>query len=172
VAEAPPVVLGDVREGLEQVDGRHDQVVEVEGVGLLQARLVQGVDLGQLPLGVVLGLRGEALVVDELVLEVADLVAHRTRREALRVEVEVAADERHEALAVGRVVDGEGAGEAELLGLGAQDAHAREWKVITHIARARPPTTAATRSRISAAALLVNVIARTSPGCTPRAASR
>ena len=47
-----------------------------------------------------------------------------------------------------------------------------EWNVMTHMARARLPTTAATRSRISAAALLVKVMARTSPGCTPRAASR
>ena len=46
------------------------------------------------------------------------------------------------------------------------------WKVITHIALARGPTSAATRSRISAAALLVKVMASTWPGCTPRAASR
>ena len=39
-----------------------------------------------------------------------------------------------------------------------------EWKVITHIARARRPTSVSTRSRISCAALLVNVIARISPG--------
>jgi hypothetical protein len=46
------------------------------------------------------------------------------------------------------------------------------WKVITHIARARGPTSCSTRSRISAAALLVKVIASTWPGWTPRAASR
>ena len=39
-----------------------------------------------------------------------------------------------------------------------------EWKVITHIAREIPPTSCATRSRISLAALLVNVIARISLG--------
>ena len=38
------------------------------------------------------------------------------------------------------------------------------WNVITHIALARGPTSAATRSRISAAALLVKVMARTWPG--------
>ena len=42
-------------------------------------------------------------------------------------------------------------------------AHA-EWKVITHIARARGPTSTSTRSRISCAALLVNVMARISLG--------
>ena len=39
-----------------------------------------------------------------------------------------------------------------------------EWKVITHIARLARPTRCSTRSRISFAALLVNVIARISPG--------
>ncbi len=34
------------------------------------------------------------------------------------------------------------------------------WKVLTHITFARGPTSEATRSRISPAALLVNVIAR------------
>ena len=47
-----------------------------------------------------------------------------------------------------------------------------EWKVDTHIARARGPTRWATRSFISPAALLVKVIARISPGCTCRAPSR
>ena len=46
------------------------------------------------------------------------------------------------------------------------------WKVITHIALARAPTSAETRSRISAAALLVKVMASTCPGWTPRAARR
>ena len=35
-----------------------------------------------------------------------------------------------------------------------------EWNVDTHMLRARGPTSATTRSRISAAALLVNVMAR------------
>ena len=39
-----------------------------------------------------------------------------------------------------------------------------EWNVLTHITRARRPTSASTRSFISAAALLVNVIARIEPG--------
>ena len=37
-----------------------------------------------------------------------------------------------------------------------------EWKVMTHIARIARPTSSSTRSRISDAALLVNVIARIS----------
>ena len=39
-----------------------------------------------------------------------------------------------------------------------------EWKVLTHITRARRPTSSSTRSRISAAALLVKVIAKIEPG--------
>ncbi len=39
-----------------------------------------------------------------------------------------------------------------------------EWNVLTHMILARPPTSSATRSRISAAALLVNVMARIEPG--------
>ena len=53
----------------------------------------------------------------------------------------------------------------EPLGLLAQDAHARGVeRRDPHRLRARPPTSAATRSRISPAALLVKVIARISPG--------
>ena len=47
-----------------------------------------------------------------------------------------------------------------------------EWKVMTHIDRARGPTRAATRAAISPAALLVKVMARISCGATSRAASR
>jgi hypothetical protein len=46
-----------------------------------------------------------------------------------------------------------------------------EWNVDTHIALARRPTSASTRSFISAAALLVKVIDMISPGCTLRSAS-
>ena len=44
--EPAPVLLPDLREGLEQVDGGHDQVVEVEGVGGPEARLVFLIDPG------------------------------------------------------------------------------------------------------------------------------
>ena len=42
-----------------------------------------------------------------------------------------------------------------------------EWKVLTHMALTTGPTSVATRSRISAAALLVNVMARIEVGWTP-----
>ena len=127
VAEAAAVVLRDVGEGLQDVDGHHDDVVEVERVGLAQAALVLGVGVGDGALVVVaLGdLAGVGLLVDELVLEVADLRREAARRVALRVEVEVAQHEAHEALAVGGVVDREGRLHADLGRLAAQDAHAR-----------------------------------------------
>jgi hypothetical protein len=47
-----------------------------------------------------------------------------------------------------------------------------EWKVDTHIALTTPPTRPRRRSCISRAALLVKVIARIEPGCTPRSRIR
>ena len=43
-----------------------------------------------------------------------------------------------------------------------------EWKVETHISLARLPTSSSTRPRISAAALLVKVMARIEAGCACR----
>ncbi|MCB5273980.1 hypothetical protein BJG92_01506 [Arthrobacter sp. SO5] len=47
-----------------------------------------------------------------------------------------------------------------------------EWNVETHMVLARLPTRASTRSRISAAALLVKVMARISPWWARRVAIR
>ena len=47
-----------------------------------------------------------------------------------------------------------------------------EWNVDTHMLRARGPMSPTIRSRISAAALLVKVMASTWPTPTSRAASR
>lgn len=125
VTEAAPVVLGDVREGAQQVDRGHDQVVEVERVGLAQPRLVHRVGLGEGLLEAVGCLGGEVLLVDQLVLQVRDLGAEGLGREALGIEIQVTADERHQPLTVGGVVDRERGGEAELLALAAQDPHTR-----------------------------------------------
>ena len=45
------------------------------------------------------------------------------------------------------------------------------WKVETHMPRAAGPTSLPRRSRISAAALFVNVMARICHGCTPKSPS-
>ena len=128
VPEPAPVVLGDVGEGLEHVHRGHDQVVEVHGVGLAQPPLVGRVGLGEHLLLVRAGLAHPArvgLLVDQLVLEVAHLVAERAWVVSLGVEVHVADDHRHQPLAVGGVVDREGRAQPHLVGLAAQDAHAR-----------------------------------------------
>jgi hypothetical protein len=38
--EPPPIVLGDIGEGLQDVHRRHDEVVEVQRVGLAQPPLI------------------------------------------------------------------------------------------------------------------------------------
>ena len=124
VPEPAAVGRRDVGEGLEQVDRDHDQVVEVHRARRDQAALVLRVRLGQrlLPGGARPG--GERLVVLELVLQVRDLRRHRLRRVLAGVELELAADQRHQALRVGRVVDREVRRVAEPGRLAAQDADA------------------------------------------------
>ena len=124
VPEPAAVLLGHLRKGLEEVDRDHDQVVEVHRAGLHQAALVLAVGLGQglLPRGPRAG--GEGLVVDQLVLQVRHLGGHGLRRELLGVELELTADQRHQALRIRLIVDGERRGVAEPPGLPAQDAHA------------------------------------------------
>ena len=124
VAEPAPVGLAHLGEGLEQVHGHHDQVVEVERVGLAQPPLVERVRRGVRLLELVLRVLGGLLGVAQLVLVVGDPVQHRVGLVALRVEVEVLADQRHQALLVGGVVDREVGLVAELVDLLAQDPHA------------------------------------------------
>ena len=118
----PLVVLGgQVRERLQQVDGHHDQVVEVHRARRDQPALVLGVGLAQGLLPVAAGPGEHGLVVDQLVLQVGDLVDHRLGRKELRVQLELAADHRHQPLRVGLVVDREAGRVAEAPGLPAQD---------------------------------------------------
>ena len=124
VAEPAAVGLADVRELLEQVDGEHDQVVEVEGVGLAQAALVHRVRRRHRLLEAVAGVLRGVLGVAQVVLVVADPVQDGARLVALGVEVEVLEDERHQPLGVGGVVDREARLEAQLVDLLAQDPHA------------------------------------------------
>ena len=124
VPEPGPVLGGHLGERLQQVDRHHDQVVEVHGAGRDQPALVLGVRLGQRLLPVPAGAGGERLVVDEVVLEVGDLGGDRLGRMVLDVQVQLAADQRHQPLRVGLVVDRERGGVAEPPGLAAQDPHA------------------------------------------------
>ena len=125
VPELAPVGGGDLRKRLQQVDRDHDQVVEVHRARGDQPALVLAVRLGQRLLPVTGGPRGQRLVVDQLVLETGHLVGHRLRRVVLGVQVKLAADQRHQPLRVGLVVNGERGRVAEPGRLAAQDAHAR-----------------------------------------------
>jgi hypothetical protein len=72
VPETPVVVLGNVWEGLKDVDRGHYQVVEVHRIGLTQTGLVHPVGLGHHAL-MMAGFTESGrigLLVDQLVLEV------------------------------------------------------------------------------------------------------
>ena len=121
VPEPAAVLVGHLGQRLEDVDGDHDQVVEVHRARGEQPALVLGVGLGEglVPGGLSLG--RERLVVDQLVLQVRHLRRQRLGRVLLGVELELTARERHQALGVGLVVHGERRRIAEPLGLPAQD---------------------------------------------------
>ena len=108
----------------EQLDGLHQQVVEVHRPRLQQAGLVVDVDVGVLALEDV----GRALHClrwgDQLVLPQADLAVRSAGREPLGVEVEIADDVAGQSLRVGLVVDAERARVAEPVAVGPQDADA------------------------------------------------
>ena len=121
VAEPAAVVLPHVGEGLQQVHRGHDQVVEVERVGLAQAALVVAERLGVGLLEGVARLLGGVLGIAQLVLLVGDPVEHGVGLVLLRVELEVAQHQRHQPLGVGRVVDREVGLEADPVDLLAED---------------------------------------------------
>ena len=113
--------------GLEQPHRLHDQVVEVERVGLAEPALVERVRRRVALVDAVAGIGLDLVGVAQLVLVVADPVQDRAGLVAARVEVEVVADQGDQPLLVLRVVDREVRLQprvAEVLGLLAQDPHA------------------------------------------------
>ncbi len=124
VTEPATVLLPHVGEGAEEVDGRHDEVVEVERVRSAETLLIISVGLRVDLLIRSDGLRRGLVEVDELVLPVADGIHHCPDREPFRVGIHVPQDERHQPLGVGVVVDREALGDAEAIDVGAKDAYA------------------------------------------------
>lgn len=125
VAKSLLPLLQGFREALEHVDGQHQQVVEVDRVRGEQAPLVQLVHVRD---GLVVeGLDLVRVLVrsDQPVLRVRDLVVDPSRREALRVPLELFEALLHEPDLVGLVVDREVGAVAEPLRFSAQDAAAR-----------------------------------------------
>ena len=93
---------------------------------------------------------------------------NRARREALRIDVEVAQHVRDQPLVSACVVDREAGGKPEATSRGAGCATQAAWKVKDpHACGDRPAEQAPTRSAISRAALLVNVMARMLAGRDP-----
>ena len=107
VAEGGLVALADLGEQLEHVDRAEEQVVEVHRVGAVDLALVQLVDVGDRLLEVGPDELAVVLGRAQLVLGVGDLGLDRRRREALRVDVEVADALADQAARIGLVVDRE-----------------------------------------------------------------
>ena len=123
VGEALAVALEHVGMLAEQVDGAHDQVVEVERVSTSQGQLVGGVDVGDGGVGPAGRALAEHRGGDELVLRAADGVRDGAGRQPLVVESGVLRELRDQPECVLPVVDGEAGLEVERGGLAPQDAH-------------------------------------------------
>jgi len=124
VAEGALVVTQALGDLLEELDGAHEQVVEVHGVHRHELLLVKVVDVGRDAGEAAARLLAEGGRVEQLVLGVRDLAGDGLGRVALRIvleRLEATADEA--ALVVG-VVDRERAAVPETVGLAAQDAGA------------------------------------------------
>ncbi|GIU91467.1 MAG: hypothetical protein KatS3mg011_0373 [Acidimicrobiia bacterium] len=125
VGETLLVVGQHVVEGAEQLDGDHQQVVEVHRRRRQETLLVEAVDVGHLPLVEAVGLLRVGLVVDQLVLGSRDRSLHRPGREPFRIEVEVPDAAGDQTDRIGLVVDREPRPVAETVGFPSQDPHAR-----------------------------------------------
>ena len=127
VPEPPAVDVGDVRERAEEVHRLRDEVVEVEGVRPLQRALVVGEHVDEDALGGIAHVRlpRVGLGIRQLVLELGDAALRRRGRQAEGIRLVLLDEPLDERARVAGVVDRERLREAELLGLAAQDAHAR-----------------------------------------------
>ena len=107
VAEALLIAGEHIGEGAEQLDGHHQEIIEVHGGGLEQTLLIEAINVRHLLVKEAIALVGKGLVVDQLVLRLRDHRLHRPGREALGVDVEVFQDQIDQPERIGLVVDGE-----------------------------------------------------------------
>ena len=124
VAEARLVLLPHVGVDLEQLHALEQEIVEVHRVHRVDLALVALVDVGGRLLEVGAHMLAVGLGVEQDVLCVAYLALDRTRREALRVDVEVVDAALHETDRVLLVVDREAARVPELVAVRAEHAGA------------------------------------------------
>ena len=139
------VVLGDEGVVAEELNGAHDQVIEVQRVGGSHAFVVLDVGIRNdarhwiLPRSLAVA-RGA----NQLILSVRDARRHHLRRETLDIHVHCLEDHLDEALRVLGVVDRERGRQARSLVLVAQQAHARRVEC-RHPHASRVPTHERTR---------------------------
>ena len=122
VAVAPLVFLQHLRELLEQPDGKQDDIVKIEGVGLPEHFLVQGVDLGgHLQGKVVAGVLPQPVGGQQLVLGAADIAQQGFGAKVPVAEIQLGHGVLDDPHAVVGIVDGEIPAVAQRLNLAAQD---------------------------------------------------
>ena len=124
IPESVLILIEDSRERSEQLNGHHQQIVEVHGRRLQQPLLVEPIDVGDL---LVIGptpLLGERFEVDELVLGVTDCRSYPLRGESLRIEVEITKAVLDETTGIYVVVDRERVAVTEHRGVLPKNPHA------------------------------------------------
>src|SRR3712207_1760815 len=105
VLEAALVTFANLREDFEQGDGLHDQVVEIHRIVLVEALLVEVVDLGDVLGHVALRLPKVVARVQKEVLGGGDLGVERPGVEPLRVLSKLDYAASYESYLIGGVVD-------------------------------------------------------------------
>ena len=125
VAEFVLVVLPGLGVRLEQAHGMEDQIVKIHGPCGFQAAHVGRINLGdQCRLGVPGRFRRHILRRHQLILVGTDLCHRRLDGQELVINHLVLVDLLQDALLIIRVIDGKTLGEADALGIPAQDPHA------------------------------------------------
>ena len=120
-AEAVRVAQPHVRNLLEELNGLEEEVVEVDGCRLAQALLVARVELPNFSVARVPG-GVEGLGAFHPVLGLADAAQHHAWLEDAVIKPEFLDELLDDGLLVGRVVDREVAGQADVGGLASQEA--------------------------------------------------
>jgi hypothetical protein len=125
VEVAPALLVSgkDLRCVLEQLHGGEQEVVEVEGIGLVEPLAVAGGQSGDRPLVVVDGVLPQELDVEHLVLGPADRAEHGRRPKFPgQRQVLLAEDLLHQGLLIVCVVDDEATVDADCLAVAPEDA--------------------------------------------------
>ena len=125
VAQAVLVALADGVVAAQHLDREHQQVVEIEGVVVVQARLVDAVHAGDDGVeSIVFRLALEGLGVDEVVLQGADAAANLLRGVEVLGDFQVADALFDQRQLIRGIVDDEIGRQAKMIGLAAQQARA------------------------------------------------